>query len=397
MVDLLIVLCCVGAALAFISIGNANRATAEKSRGDLTIGTLQERVAELERQSGDLRIRLDAEQESARAFRAVFERSLGDSTIDPGAIDEVLKNYQRFEEASQRVTELEAAARQSEDRARAAVDDVNKLAAEIATASRRADALDEELRAARLAAKSAGDTAEARAKDALESAAREALAALRAKDADSAAREAQAAVNGMKDELRNTGEIRRELLGIPGRVTNTVFVIDRSSSMDRGGRWEDAKRTIAAWIKYLPVAKASMVVFGSDVKVLPAASDSTTGRAWGSAELPELTPQMRENLVGEMSALAPAGQTRTATALRRAMEFAEVDCIIVFTDGTPDASGDGPAGDPRQEVIDLVATWRASHPNARVHTVGIGDYFNAPMRDFLLGVARAGNGAFIGR
>jgi hypothetical protein len=79
------------------------------------------------------------------------------------------------------------------------------------------------------------------------------------------------------------------------------------------------------------------------------------------------------------------------------MEFTDIDCIILFTDGTPDTSSEGPAGDPRQEVIDLVASWRSSHPNARVHTVGIGDYFNPSMRDFLHGVARAGNGAFIGR
>jgi hypothetical protein len=29
--------------------------------------------------------------------------------------------------------------------------------------------------------------------------------------------------------------------------------------------------------------------------------------------------------------------------------------------------------------------------------VGVGDYFKGPMKDFLLGVAKAGNGTFIGR
>jgi hypothetical protein len=398
MVDLLIVLSCVGAMLAFISVGNANRAVAEKTNGDLTIGTIQQRVGELERELGDLRIRLSTEQANVRVFRDAFEPFLGgDSTISPGAIDEILKNYREFEQSVSGIPDLKAKVQKAEDSARASIEDAKRLAEEVASTSKRADVLAEELRAARQAAKNSGDVAEERAKDAQEAAAREAAAAQRAENAASVAREAQAAVSGMKDEQRNAGAIRQELLGIRGSMTNTVFVIDRSLSMERGGRWEAAKLTIKTWIDHLPVARSSMILFGSDVKVLPATSDSPVGRAWDSVELPELTPQVRISLLDELSALSPAGQTRTATALRRAMEFTDIDCIILFTDGTPDTSSEGPAGDPRQEVIDLVASWRSSHPNARVHTVGIGDYFNPSMRDFLHGVARAGNGAFIGR
>jgi Mg-chelatase subunit ChlD len=286
---------------------------------------------------------------------------------------------------------------QSEDRARTATEDAKRLSTKLEELTKRADGMAGQLQVADQAVRALRTDANALEEKARLSAESAEFAARQAKSSDTAAREAQAAMDGLKAELQSTGEIRRELLGIPGRVTNTVFVIDRSESMQLGDRWEDAKRTIAAWIRYLPVARASMVVFGSDMRVLPMTSDSKAGRALDSAELPELTQPTRDRLVEEMSALAPAGQTRTAEALRRAMEFADVDCIILFTDGTPDASGDGPTSNPRQEVIDLVASWKASHPNSRVHTVGIGDYFKAPMRDFLLGVARAGDGAFIGR
>jgi hypothetical protein len=80
------------------------------------------------------------------------------------------------------------------------------------------------------------------------------------------------------------------------------------------------------------------------------------------------------------------------------MQFRDLSAIVLFTDGAPDpAGGARSTGDPREQVFALVDAWKAAHPNARIHTVGIGDYFNSSMRDFLLGVASRSGGAFIGR
>ncbi len=397
MVDLLIVLCCIGAALALVSIGDARKSLAEQAKGDLKIATLQERVADLEKESGDLRVRLDEESERSRSFRVVLEDSLGDSTIDPSSLDEIIRNHRRFEDAERKVAELSSAVAEAVERERSAVEQRDGLDEKLRELDARSKSVQEELKQVRRESTAATEQlskAEDRAREADERANSERT---RASTADESLRQTQGELSAAKFEIQSSGEIRQELLGIPGRVTNTVFVIDRSESMDRARGWEAAKSTVASWIKHLPVSRASMVVFGSDVKVIPEALDSATGRVPDSVPLPELDPQLRETMLRELSALSPTGQTRTAAALRRAMEFSDVNAIIVFTDGEPDDSDGGQAGDPRQRVIDMVAAWRASHPNGRVHIVGISDYFRPPMRDFLLGVARAGDGAFIGR
>ena len=79
------------------------------------------------------------------------------------------------------------------------------------------------------------------------------------------------------------------------------------------------------------------------------------------------------------------------------MEFADVDAIVLFTDGAPDATGERAGVDSQKEILALAKSWKSSHPSARIHTVGIGDYFNPKMRDFLLGLANETGGAFIGR
>jgi hypothetical protein len=187
----------------------------------------------------------------------------------------------------------------------------------------------------------------------------------------------------------------QDVLKLSGSLHRTVFVMDRSQSMSRGGRWDEARETVRTYIKYLPVSHAALVVFGSDVRTIPSSLNHSRSQAPGVEELPLVTDDYRESLLRELEELAPLGETRTKRALQRAMEFKDVDTIFLFTDGTPDTSDGG--GDPRESVLRLVRDWKKSNPDARVHTVGIGDYFNSSMRDFLLGIAKSTDGTFIGR
>jgi Mg-chelatase subunit ChlD len=194
---------------------------------------------------------------------------------------------------------------------------------------------------------------------------------------------------------KESGDIRQELLGIPGELRNTVFVIDRSSSMLREGRWEDTKKTIQTWVKYLPVQRAALVLFGDGIRVIPTALGAEGPLKPDGRELPMVTNELREVMQQELENMGPSGGTPTYAALRRAMDFKDLDAIILFTDGDPDATAAGV--NPFEEVVQLVRDWHASHPAGRVHVVGIGDYFKSTSRNFLRGVAAAGSGAFIGR
>ena len=193
---------------------------------------------------------------------------------------------------------------------------------------------------------------------------------------------------------KDLGRIRQELLGLTGEISNVVFVIDRSDSMKLRGRWPDAKRTIASWISFLPVKRAALILFGSDIKVIPSSITLSDALAPESREIPVMDDMQRQQMMRELDEIEPSGGTHTYAALLRAMEFRDVDAIILFTDGNPDSNG---GAGTAEDVHRLISDWRVAHRSAKVHAVGIGEYFNVGMRDFLLGVAKHGDGSFIGR
>lgn len=241
-------------------------------------------------------------------------------------------------------------------------------------------------------AKAAAAAAEERAKRAEADAA---AALARAKSAEAEAEQAKQQAKAGAEASKESGDIRQELLGIPGELHNTVFVIDRSSSMLKEGRWEDTKKTIQTWVEYLPVQRSALVLFGDGIRVIPIGLGVEGPLKPDGRELPMVTPELRQTMQQELKDMGPSGGTPTYAALRRAMDFRDVDAIILFTDGDPDATAVGV--DPFEEVVQLVRDWHASHPTGRVHVVGIGDYFKQTSRNFLRGVAAAGAGAFIGR
>ena len=215
-----------------------------------------------------------------------------------------------------------------------------------------------------------------------------------------AAEAAKAAANTEVEKLRaaiaRDGDVKKELLGLPGAVGRVVFVVDRSASMERGGRWEDAKATIEAWIKHLPVKSCALVLFDSGVQIVPAILDTGRSAPQNSLELPLNDAATQMAMLQELSMIEPRGATQTGEGLRRAMQFKELDAIILFTDGAPDPDARS-GGNPADAVLQLAKQWDGGSNKRCIHTVGVGDYFNPTMRNFLLGISEATGGAFHGR
>lgn len=193
-------------------------------------------------------------------------------------------------------------------------------------------------------------------------------------------------------EKASGGTIRQELLGLKGSLRRVVFVLDRSSSMhDDPARWQEAKELVLSWIKYLPVQEVLVILFDSEVRTLP-----NDGR-WV-----DLTRDSeRESLINAISlASAASGSTNTLAAIEQAFRCEGANAIVLFTDGKPDTSA-APSMNGALAVDAILACVKSQGSiqsgDTRLHTVGVGNYFEAGAGKFLLDLANAGSGSFIGR
>lgn len=211
-------------------------------------------------------------------------------------------------------------------------------------------------------------------------------------------------------ERPSEGNIRKELLGLRGALSNVVILLDRSSSMAEGRRWEDSLWVIEAWLEYLPIENCALITFSTECQLFPA--DGSYLAVGGTKDAAR---EVRRRLLRQVRALRPEGNTATVEALRRAYEYPQVDTIILFTDGEPlDLRG---AADRRRTGLivrewELTATERRkiakaqiqealvlarNHPDIPINVVALADYFADWKADFLLSLARYTGGAFLGR
>ncbi len=357
MVDLLVVLTCIGLFLIVSSFVTATRSQQQVRVGEQTVKNLEEDKARLTREVGEWTVVAREAERKFRDLKAITDSLAGSGSTAADLARKLTQALADAKDAQVRIEELE-------DKLAKTQRDLKDLRQQASTSKSESERLKGQLASAEAEIKDLKDI-------------------LNKTDA-----------GGVSDQ--ESGQIRQELLGIPGSIGNVIFVIDRSESMNRGGRWPDAKKTIQNWIRFLPVRRAAIVLFGADVQFIPEVLGSANGPLMpDTREIPLIDQAVRDAMRVEMDSIEPGGRTPTYAALRRAMDFKDIDAIILFTDGNPDPTTIG--ADPIEEVKQLIRAWKVDHSKARVHSVGIGEYFNESMRKFLHGVAEEGGGAFIGR
>lgn len=183
-----------------------------------------------------------------------------------------------------------------------------------------------------------------------------------------------------QDRLAREGDVRQELLGLTGEMGNAVFLMDRSQTMGESGRWAEAVSTLKTWLQHLPVQNAAVIAFGGgQLEAFPS-------RDYARRSAGEFT-----SVLAELDGLETGGATNTHEAIEQAFRYDDLDAVILFTDGRPD----GKYG--AKDVLELVENLREFRPNVKLHVIGVGDYFDGPMKRFLLGLREAGGGKFIGQ
>jgi len=182
--------------------------------------------------------------------------------------------------------------------------------------------------------------------------------------------------------------LNQELVGVRGRLKTVVFVIDRSGSMNRGGRWLVTRNVIKSWLEHLPIERAALVIFNGSVSSFPGEQTywELTGPAAG---------RNRSELLDTLDKITPEGNTNTLAALQKAYRYRGVDTILLFSDGEPDSGAN--AFDKRMAARVHVLC-RGHGKSVPVNTVGLGDYLGH--RDtgrFLVSIAHETGGTFLGR
>ena len=104
-------------------------------------------------------------------------------------------------------------------------------------------------------------------------------------------------------------------------------MVDRSGSMQKGERWDQARQIIEKWMMHLPVKEAAPIVYNQTTYCYPR-----------SKTFLELNDDNRHRLIERLRRLQPEGKTRTLKALRQAYAYEGVDTIMLFTDGKPSDS-----------------------------------------------------------
>jgi hypothetical protein len=193
-------------------------------------------------------------------------------------------------------------------------------------------------------------------------------------------------------DLIEEGRHNRELVGLTGKLDRVAILFDASGSMrqaaNTGGsdRWAEAQQLAGTWLQHLNVQQCVLIVFSSTVRTFPDDGSLADLRgAGGKAK--------REALLQHVKTVTPEGWTNTYEALRKAYQY-DIDAILLFSDGAPSTSTTG-LFDPA--VVQQIYELCRAHPNIRVHTIGLGNYFDQNASTFLRSVAKITNGTFRGK
>ena len=207
------------------------------------------------------------------------------------------------------------------------------------------------------------------------------------------------AVTRLTDEIemlkqRGTGELSQKLLGLKGARDRVVFVVDRSGSMEVGGRWNEVQSTIETWIDTLEIPTAGLVLFSSGAQVFPDDGKMVPLATW------------KKQFIEVIRRTSPEGGTDTVAGLDRAFKMRDSagrppTQIILFTDGRPTEGGRPAANkssdDYVTEVLEVVRRYSSESGSVPVNVIALGDYFDRDFGKFLVRLAKETGGTFIGR
>ena len=181
--------------------------------------------------------------------------------------------------------------------------------------------------------------------------------------------------------------LKQQITGLKGKLGHVALIVDRSGSMAEGGRWESARSIIRTWLEDLPIEHAVLIYFNDTVDTYPK----------NLKYLDMMGPQNKQNrakLLGQFDLIKPKGNTNTLDAIIKAYEYADIDTIILFTDGFPD-KGLNHFDDKMAEEI--YALCRDHGHKIPINTVGLGNYFSNKLGAFLRRLPTETGGNFIGR
>ena len=188
--------------------------------------------------------------------------------------------------------------------------------------------------------------------------------------------------------LRETAPVvHRELLGLRGKMQRVAILFDTSGSMQTGDRWDHARDVVKCWLEHLAIRECVLILFASEVTVYPPGGHFLDVQGTNGAS-------NRARLVQQIEQATPGGRTNTLAALKTAYRYADLDTIILFTDGEPNS----PTGRDQfeSEMAELIYELCRQY-SVPVNAVGLGDYFKPELSRFLLTVSQETGGSFVGR
>lgn len=181
--------------------------------------------------------------------------------------------------------------------------------------------------------------------------------------------------------------INRELVGLRGDLRRVAVLFDSSGSMAQGGRWEEVQRIASTWLDHLDVDECVLIVFSDQATAFPA--DGSMIRVSGPDG-----DASRIRLMTQLRSVKPSGWTNTLAAMQKAYGYADLDTIILFSDGAPTYEGRNAFN---AEAAQQIYALCQRHSNIPVNAIGLGNYFDQELSTFLRTVARLTGGTFLGR
>lgn len=190
-----------------------------------------------------------------------------------------------------------------------------------------------------------------------------------------------------RDSEQQLIQVRKEIVGLKGPLKRVVMLFDISGSMSNQrsgqGRWELARNIVATWLDHLPFDEVALILFNDDIRIFP--EDGTLINVRGTEG-----KAARMKILDRINRVEPSGDTDTFAALERAYRYPNVDTIIFFTDGKPYVKG---FPDIKEKIYQLCR----DHRHIPVNAVGLGNYFEGHIANFLLRVAHETGGTFLVR